>query len=432
MPICATSNWRQHRPQHQALRSGAEPGFAVRRTSMPAGAPARNRDAADVDLDSAREQIALRIAGFTSMCCASDNPRSTATCWWATTARLRDQIEGRARRPGRTSRSSRPGMGNLIPGGNAPRSARGGSGPAPNIDSPSITGLAPRPATLPGFAGPLRWDQQTLLDAARRRKPGSSRRPCDGQGPTEGHRRGTGGNLMPRHRSRTEQAPLRVDPWSVTPSIRPSYRCCRSGTLGGAGSSRVSEAAQRAEQQAAADSAMLDVDTRRPPVQRTRTAAPDPAAADERIEASHRLVDAYALQFVRDGARSRTWPGAHVDRFNARTATCSTTACAIPLEAGLLISPANCEARWPATTGRPHFESVARAAGPHHAPAGRRPPQASNRPPAKGVRQHGISMAQPWSRAGLRRGPRATSHATARTTCRTSDRRGRAAPTMGT
>ena len=273
---------------------------------MPAGAPTRTA--------TPRMRTSIRHASR-SRCASPGLPRCAAP---ATTHDLQRHAGGRLPQAARPDRSARAGRRisqadveqikvNLIQV-ETRHALLAADRASAEYRFTRITGLAPRPLPfrdswpLNGTSKPC---SMPPADATR-----SSRRLATGQGPHRGHRRGTG-NLMPSiDLELSKRLSAHVDPpRSVTPSIRPSYRCRSRFHWAAPVSARVSEAAQRREAARRQPTPQCSTSTPgSPPVQRTRTAAPDPATRlIRRIKTSHRLVDAYALQF--DAGRRSLGPG---------------------------------------------------------------------------------------------------------------------------
>ena len=362
-----------------------------------------DRDAADADLDSAREQIALRIAEVYLDVLRQRQLTIYSDMLVGDYRRLRDQIEARAQ-AGRISQADVEQIKVNLIQVETRHALLAADLASAEYRFTRITGLAPEALTLPGFMA-LEWDQQTLLDAARERNPQlqAALRRVKARTEDIGVARG---NLMPSiDLELSKRLSAHVDPAEVSDTVDSTQLSVSIEIpLGGASFSRVSEAAQRREAaQAAADSAMLDIDTRLAPqfneLEQLRRIRP---RLIERIKASHRLVDAYALQFDAGRRSLSDLASAHVDRFNAHSDLLNNSVRQFTLEAGLLSLTGELRSALAGNYRPAAFESVAKPQAPTTPPPAAEAPQALKQATGESVAStdfDGAALVARWAAA---------------------------------
>lgn len=297
----------------------------------------QDREAAQADLDSAREQVALRITEVYLDVLRQQQLLIHSSRLLEDYRQLRDQIEVRAA-AGRISQADVEQIRVNLIEVEARHTRIQADLASAEYRFTRITRLPAENLSLPGFMA-REWDQDSLLDLAREHNPRlqAALRRVKARSEDIGVARGS---ILPSiDLELRKRLSAKIDPAQLSDTVDSTQlTVALQIPLGGASFSRVSEAAERRDAaQAAADSARLDIDTQlAPQLNELEQLRKIRGQLIERIKASHRLVDAYALQFDAGRRSLSDLANAHTDRFNAQSELLDNSVRQFNLEAALL------------------------------------------------------------------------------------------------
>lgn len=296
-----------------------------------------DRSAAQADLDSTREQVALRIAEVYLDVLRQQQLMIHSNKLLEDYRQLRDQIELRAE-AGRISQADVEQIRVNLISVEARHTRIAADLASAEYRFTRITGLPAEDLSLPGFMA-REWDQESLLDIAREHNPRlqAALRRVKARTEDIGVARGS---LMPSiDVELRKRLSARIDPAQLSDTVDSTQlTVALQIPLGGANFSRISEAAERRDAAlAAADSARLDIDTQlAPQLNDLEQLHKIRGRLIERIKASHRLVEAYALQFDAGRRSLSDLANAHSDRFAAQSELLDNSVQQFNIEAGVL------------------------------------------------------------------------------------------------